>query len=95
MAQEALEIGLINKIYPVADFNTQAMEYVQNIASLPTRTLGYNKAMLNFSLLNDLVPSIQHEFNLYVKNMGLRIIARALPYLEKNESPILKENNGL
>ena len=48
------------------------MEYVQKIASLPTRTLGYNKTMLNFSLLNDLVPSMQHEFNLYVKNMGTR-----------------------
>ena len=57
-AHEALEIGLVNKIYPAADFEVQAMEYVQKLASLPTRTLGYNKTMLNFSLLNDLIPSM-------------------------------------
>ncbi len=89
-AHEALEIGLINKIYPVADFNAHAMEYVQNIASLPTRTLGYNKTMLNFSLLNDLVPSMQHEFNLYVKNMGTQDYSEGIASFREKRKPNFK-----
>ncbi len=89
-AHEALEIGLINKIYPTADFNTQAMEYVQNIASLPTKTLGYNKTMLNFSLLNDLVPSMQHEFNLYVKNMGTQDYSEGIASFKEKRKPNFK-----
>ena len=89
-AHEALEIGLINKIYPAADFNSQAMEYVQNIASLPTKTLGYNKTMLNFSLLNDLVPSMQHEFNLYVKNMGTQDYSEGIASFREKRKPNFK-----
>ncbi|MHA1584107.1 MAG: enoyl-CoA hydratase-related protein [Promethearchaeota archaeon] len=68
-AHEALEIELVNKIYPAGDFNSQIMVYIQNNASLPTRMLVYNKSMLNFSHLNELIPSIQNEFNLTVRNM--------------------------
>ncbi len=89
-AHEALDIGLINKIYPTADFNEQAMEYVRNIASLPTRTLGYNKLMLNFSLLNDLVPSMQNEFNLYVKNMGTQDYSEGITSFKEKRKPIFK-----
>ena len=89
-AQEALEIGLINKIYPAADFNAQAMVYVHNIASLPTRTLGYNKAMLNFSLLNDLSPSLQHEFNLTVKNMGTQDYSEGIASFREKRKPNFK-----
>nr|QEE17178.1 3-hydroxypropionyl-coenzyme A dehydratase [Candidatus Prometheoarchaeum syntrophicum] len=68
-AHEALKYGIINEIYSTENFKAQAMEYVQKIASLPTKTLRYDKTMLNSSLLNDLVPSMRHEFNLHVKNM--------------------------
>ncbi len=89
-AHEALEIGLVNKIYPAADFNAQAMEYVRKIASLPTRTLGYNKTMLNFSLVNDLVPSMQREFNLTVKNMGTQDYSEGITSFKEKRKAIFK-----
>ncbi len=89
-AHEALEMGLLNQIYPAADFDTLAMEYVQKIASLPTKTLGFNKAMLNFSLSNDLVPSMQHEFNLYVKNMGTQDYSEGIASFKERRKPIFK-----
>jgi len=81
---------LVNKIYPDTDFNPQAMEYVQNIASLPTRTLGYNKTMLNFSLVNDLIPSMQNEFNLTVKNMGTQDYSEGIASFREKRKPIFK-----
>ncbi len=89
-AQEALEIGLVNNIYPAADFNTHAIEYVQNIASLPTRTLGYDKTMLNFSRLNGLVPSMHHEFNLTVKNMGTQDYSEGIASFREKRKPNFK-----
>jgi len=89
-AKEALKIGLVNKIYLAADFNAQAMNYVQNIASLPTRTLGYNKTMLNFSLVNDLFPSMQNEFNLTVKNMGTQDYSEGIASFREKRKPIFK-----
>ena len=89
-AREALEIGLVNKIYPAADFEVQAMEYVQKLASLPTRTLGYNKTMLNFSLVNDLAPSMRHEFNLTVKNMGTQDYSEGIASFREKRKPNFK-----
>ena len=89
-AHEALEIGLVNKIYPDADFEVQAMEYVKNLASLPTKTLGYNKTMLNFSLVNDLVPSMDYEFNLHVKNMGTQDYSEGIASFREKRKPNFK-----
>jgi 2-(1,2-epoxy-1,2-dihydrophenyl)acetyl-CoA isomerase len=68
-AKEALEIGLVNYIYPANEFKKKAGEYVQNMANLPTTCLGYDKNMLNFSEYNQLIPSLQHELKLFTKNM--------------------------
>jgi 2-(1,2-epoxy-1,2-dihydrophenyl)acetyl-CoA isomerase len=89
-AKEALEIGLINKIYPATDFEVQAMKYVQNLASLPTRTIGYNKTRLNYSLVNDLAPSMQNEFNLTVRNMGTRDYSEGITSFREKRKAIFK-----
>ena len=68
-AKEALDIGLITKVYPASEFKEKSKEYIRKIANLPTMCLGYNKNMLNFSQFNELFPSLQHEFNLFVKNI--------------------------
>ena len=67
---EALEIGLVTKVYPVAEFKEKSKEFIQKIAELPTKCLGFNKAMLNFSLVNERFPSLQHELDLYIRNMA-------------------------
>ncbi|KKK41213.1 hypothetical protein LCGC14_0941430 [marine sediment metagenome] len=67
-AKEALEIGLLNRIYSVKDFNVESREFIEKIAKMPTKCLGYNKAMLNYSLGNDLFKSLQNEFKLFNEN---------------------------
>ncbi|MFX1523455.1 MAG: enoyl-CoA hydratase/isomerase family protein [Promethearchaeota archaeon] len=68
-AKEALEIGLVNRVYPVSQFNEKSKEFIQRIAEMPTKCLGYNKAMFNYSFINDLTSSLQNEFNLFTTNM--------------------------
>ncbi|MFX0139165.1 MAG: enoyl-CoA hydratase/isomerase family protein [Candidatus Hodarchaeota archaeon] len=69
-AKEALEIGLVTKVYPFAEFKEKSQEFIRKIAELPTRCLGFNKAMLNFSQFNELFPSLQYELDLYIRNMA-------------------------
>jgi len=67
-AKEALDIGLVNKVYPVSEFTTKSRLYIKNLADLPTKCLGYDKAMLNFSQFNEMMPSLHHEFKLFNEN---------------------------
>jgi 2-(1,2-epoxy-1,2-dihydrophenyl)acetyl-CoA isomerase len=68
-AKEALEIGLVNKVYPVAQFIENSKKFIRKIAEMPTKCLGYNKTMFNYSFINDLPNSLQNEFKLFNENM--------------------------
>jgi 2-(1,2-epoxy-1,2-dihydrophenyl)acetyl-CoA isomerase len=68
-AKEALEIGLVSQVYSATDFDEKSQEFIQKIANMPTKCLGYNKAMFNFSFVNDLTSSLQNEAYLFTENM--------------------------
>jgi 2-(1,2-epoxy-1,2-dihydrophenyl)acetyl-CoA isomerase len=68
-AEEALAIGLVNKVYPSAQLKENSEEFIRRIAEMPTKCLGYNKAMFNYSFTNDLSTSLQNEFKLFSENM--------------------------
>ncbi|MHA1803417.1 MAG: enoyl-CoA hydratase/isomerase family protein, partial [Promethearchaeota archaeon] len=85
-AKEAFKIGLVTKVFPSLDFEKEADKFVQELATMPTRCLGYNKAMLNYSLVNAFFPSLQNEFDLYCKNMATRDFGEGLKsFLEKRK----------
>ena len=68
-ANEALEIGLVSKVYPLSEFKEKSLEFIEKISRMPTKCLGYNKTMINFSLYNDLFTSLQNEVKLFTENM--------------------------
>ncbi|MFX1418444.1 MAG: enoyl-CoA hydratase/isomerase family protein [Promethearchaeota archaeon] len=86
-AKEALEIGLVNQVYPQEVFKQKSMEFIHKIADLPTKCLGYNKAMLNFSQLNELYPSLQNEFLLYCKNIRTYDFGEGMNSFIKKRNP--------
>lgn len=89
-AKEALDIGLINKVYPLEEFDKRSTEFINKLARMPTKCLGYNKTMLNFSLENDLVNSLQNEFYLYNENMKTHDFREGnRSFLEKRD-PVFK-----
>lgn len=89
-AKEALSIGLVNRVYKLSEFNTKSEEFVQVLANLPTKCLGYNKNMLNFSQYNELFPSLKHEFKLYCKNIASYDFGEGMKSFKEKRKPRFK-----
>jgi len=89
-ANEALEIGLITKVYPLEEFKEKSLEFIRKIAKMPTKCLGYNKAMLDFSQFNELFPSLQNEFRLYCKNIRTFDFGEGMKSFMKKKEPNFK-----
>lgn len=86
-AEEAYNIGLITKYYPESRLEEKSMEFIEKISKMPTKCLGYNKAMLNYSLRNDLFPSLKHEFKLYCKNIATRDFGEGMKSFKEKRDP--------
>jgi enoyl-CoA hydratase/carnithine racemase len=89
-SQEALNIGLVNKVYNLSEFRHKSNEFIQSIANLPTKCLGYNKNMLNFSQFNELFPSLNHEFKLYCKNIASYDFGEGMKSFKQKREPKFK-----
>ncbi len=89
-AEEALDIGLVTKLYPFGQFKEKAREFIRKIANMPTKCLGYNKTMLNFSQFNELFTSLQHEFRLYCKNIRTYDFGEGMKSFMKRKEPTYK-----
>ncbi len=61
LAEEALEIGMINKMFPNDKLMDEAMEFAKNIAKAPTRSVGMIKRLLNRSFDTDLQTQLEFE----------------------------------
>ncbi|TXT67656.1 MAG: 3-hydroxypropionyl-coenzyme A dehydratase [Promethearchaeota archaeon] len=86
-AKEAYEIGLITKYYPQKRFPENSDEFVKTIAHMPTKCLGYNKTMLNFSIRNEFFPSLKNEFKLYCKNIASKDFAEGMKSFNEKREP--------
>jgi len=89
-SKEALSIGMVNKVYAFSEFNAKSEEFIQSIATLPTKCLGYNKNMLNFSQYHELFPSLNHEFKLYCKNIASYDFGEGMKSFKQKREPNFK-----
>jgi 2-(1,2-epoxy-1,2-dihydrophenyl)acetyl-CoA isomerase len=89
-ANEALDIGLVSRVFPLEEFEEKSNDFVKIIAEMPTKCLGYNKAMLNFSQFNELFPSLQNEFRLYCKNIRTYDFGEGMKSFMKKREPKFK-----
>lgn len=60
-AQEAFELGMVNKVVPPEDLDEAAMEYAKYYAKAPTKAIGLMKQMLNKSTYSDLDTMLEYE----------------------------------
>jgi 2-(1,2-epoxy-1,2-dihydrophenyl)acetyl-CoA isomerase len=73
-------------VYPFSEFNEKSYEFIDKIAHMPTKCLGYNKKMLNFSMDNELFASMQHELKLFNLNLETNDLKEGhTSFLEKRE----------
>ncbi len=60
-ADEALQIGLVNRVVPDADLAAETTRLAGQLASLPTRAIGLTKRAINAAWNNDLEAQLDYE----------------------------------
>ena len=60
-AEQALAWGLVTRVYPDDQFDAGVKEFADRLATMPTRVIGANKALLNFGLENMLPETLDTE----------------------------------
>ncbi len=66
-ATEALNLGMIYKIFPVAIFEEEVHNMATTLANMPTKALGLTKRLLNQSLSNNLKQQLALESDLQIE----------------------------
>jgi 2-(1,2-epoxy-1,2-dihydrophenyl)acetyl-CoA isomerase len=67
VAEEALQMGLIYKIFPTSFFNEDVMTLAITLAKMPTKALGLTKRLLNQSMTNNLEQQMALESDLQIE----------------------------
>jgi 2-(1,2-epoxy-1,2-dihydrophenyl)acetyl-CoA isomerase len=67
LAQEALSLGMIYKIYPYAFFEEEVMTLATKLAQMPTKAIGLTKRLLNQSMYNNLDQQLTLESDLQIE----------------------------
>ncbi len=90
MADEALKMGMIYKVFEDADLQAKAAEFTTMLSQMPTKGIGLTKRLLNSSHTNNLNEQLQAELlqqvsaaNSYDYNEGVNA------FLEKRK-PVFK-----
>ncbi|MBF0695344.1 MAG: enoyl-CoA hydratase/isomerase family protein [Flavobacterium sp.] len=60
-AQEAFNIGMIYKFFPVALFEEEVLKLAETLAAMPTHALALTKKLLNRSMINNLQEQLALE----------------------------------
>jgi 2-(1,2-epoxy-1,2-dihydrophenyl)acetyl-CoA isomerase len=60
-AKEAMEMGMIYKVFPDAEFEVEVQKLMQKLASMPTKALHYTKQLLNLTYKSNLDQQLAHE----------------------------------
>ena len=60
-AEEALKIGMVNRVVPYEELAKAAHDYAQELSSLPTIAVGYMKKNLNVALRGSLSDTLDAE----------------------------------
>ncbi len=66
-AQEAYNLGMIYKIFPLAFFEEEVRTLATTLANMPTKALGLTKRLLNQSMNNNLEQQLALESDLQIE----------------------------
>ena len=66
-AHEALNLGMIYKLFPIGFFEEEVLALATTLANMPTLALGLTKRLLNQSLTNTLEQQLALESDLQIK----------------------------
>lgn len=89
-ADEALEWGLVNRIWPIDEFEAGAAEYVAMLAALPTIAAGAFKGALEYATTHGLRDSLAHELLITQRNRGTEDAAEGRRAFIERQEPVFR-----
>lgn len=91
-AVEALQMGLIYKIFPTAVFEEEVFALATTLANMPTRALGLTKRLLNQSFTNNLDQQLQLESDLQIEASSSNDYLEGVTAFVEKRKPEFKGN---
>jgi 2-(1,2-epoxy-1,2-dihydrophenyl)acetyl-CoA isomerase len=91
-AEEALQMGMIYKIYPASFFNEEVMTLATTLAKMPTKALGLTKRLLNQSMTNNLEQQLQLESDLQIEASSSNDYKEGVTAFVEKRKPEFKGN---
>ena len=90
-AQEALQLGLINKVVPKDDLQSETLEFVKPYLKLSAEVLRLTKKAINKGLMDDIEPSLQTIEDIYLNElMKTADAAEGLKAFLEKRNPVWK-----
>jgi 2-(1,2-epoxy-1,2-dihydrophenyl)acetyl-CoA isomerase len=90
-AQEAFNIGMIYKFYPVAFFEEEVEKLALTLAKMPTHAIALTKQLLNKSMINNLQEQLAMESDLQIDASGSHDYQEGVNAFMEKEHQNLKE----
>jgi enoyl-CoA hydratase len=89
-AAEALDIGLVDRVVPDAEFETALAEQASRWAALPTRTVGLLKRAMDAGAGLDIASALAHEWQAVLEVIGTEDTAEGLQSFLDKRRPIFR-----
>lgn len=91
-AVEAVNIGMIYKIFPAGIFEEEVQSLAQNLAQMPTKALGLTKRLLNQSMTNNLEQQLVLESDLQIEASSSNDYKEGVTAFVEKRKPEFKGN---
>ncbi|MBL7886946.1 MAG: enoyl-CoA hydratase/isomerase family protein [Flavobacterium sp.] len=91
-AVEAVNIGMIYKIFPAGIFEEEVQSLAQNLAQMPTKALGLTKRLLNQSMTNNLEQQLALESDLQIEASSSNDYKEGVTAFVEKRKPEFKGN---
>lgn len=87
-AQQAEQIGLVDRVFPAATFRDQALQYATDLANGPTETLGRLKQNLQLGLAQSLDDSLVLEARNMIESGRAEEAREAIAAFQQKRKPV-------
>jgi 2-(1,2-epoxy-1,2-dihydrophenyl)acetyl-CoA isomerase len=91
-ALEALNMGMIYKIFPVGIFEEEVKSLAENLAQMPTKAIGLTKRLLNQSMVNNLEQQLALESDLQIEASSSNDYKEGVTAFVEKRKPEFKGN---
>lgn len=91
-AEEALNMGMIYKIFPTGLFEEEVMTLATTLAQMPTKAVGLTKRLLNQSMTNNLEQQLALESDLQIEASSSNDYKEGVTAFVEKRKPEFKGN---